>query len=397
LRVILDHDRAVLLHGDCRRILELLPECSVDSIVTDPPYLLGFMSREWDSLPVGRAQEEWHKLWCDVALRVLKPGGHMLAFGGSRTFHRMCSAIEDSGFELRDVMMWMYGQGFPKSLDVAKQKVDDVERWRGWGTALKPAYEPIAVARKPLDGTVAENVNAWGVGGINIDGCRVGDEVRFNPPSGAPDDGSTYALGMRGKGEGTTATGRWPANVLADAEAGAMLDAQAGEVGSHGGHVECGEIGFKGGSKGASRDVAKSAGGPSRFFYCPKPSKAEKDLGLDHLPVRSGGELTDREDGSAGLNSPRAGAGRGGGQRNPHVTVKPVELMRYLCRLVTPPGGTVLDVFAGSGTTGVAALAEGLTFVGAELGGDSGEHLPALVGRIWRALGMPGTPPAIHA
>jgi DNA modification methylase len=533
MHLILDHDRAVLFHGDCRDLPSMIPDNSVDAIICDPPYLLanasgtGFMGREWDSVKledgetVGTASERWHRTWAAIALRVLKPGGHLLAFGGSRTFHRMCSAIEDVGFELRDVLMWMYGQGFPKSMDIAKQvdksdaaserrrralaftawmrstglssgQIDTItgtnmgshyltekqqpqvatrehlellrphvgavpdeieelvghrqvlseqfamrevvgveevdarvarpglpggigapkrevaitepytaaaKKWEGWGTALKPAYEPIALARKPPVDTVAANVLEWGVGGINIGACRIGDEVRFNGPSGgAADDSSVYQLGMRGKGEGTTAVGRWPANVILDEIAGAMLDAQSGTskdgvaVRKNGNKVK--KQGLFGLGQMEGEDVGYGGeGGASRFFYCPKPSRAEKEAGLDHLPMKSGSEITGRQEGSAGIQHARAGAGAKGGARNTHVTVKPVALMRYLCRLITPPGGTVLDVFAGSGTTGVAALAEGFNFVGTELGGDDGSHLPILLGRIRHALGLPQEPP----
>jgi site-specific DNA-methyltransferase (adenine-specific) len=463
VRVILDHERCTLFHGDCRDLLEAIPENSVDAIVCDPPYLLanasgtGFMGREWDSVElepgetVGTASERWHRTWAAIALRVLKPGGHLLAFGGSRTVHRMCSALEDVEFEIRDVLMWVYGSGFPKSLDVSKaidkhlgaertvtgqheaqlpggntyaqdswsraareappSRHDDpataAAAWTGWGTALKPAYEPIVLARKPLSGTVAKNVLERGTGGINIGGCRIGDEPRHNNPSGgSPDDGSVYGLGCRGRG--TDAIGRWPANVLLSHHEdcrylGEVEDERVTRVGGNLGpdarlegtygmgkqsttttttsqyecHPEC-----------PARILEGQHEGASRFFYCSKPSTKERDLGLEHLPVRSGGEIVDREEDSAGIKNPRAGAGRGGGRRNHHVTVKPLELMRYLCRLVTPPGGTVLDVFAGSGSTGVAALAEGFNFVGVELGGDDGSHLPILLGRIRHALGL---------
>jgi DNA modification methylase len=542
LNIILDHDRATLLHGDCRHILEALPENSVDAIITDPPYLLanasgtGFMGREWDSVKlepgetVGTASERWHRTWSATALRVLKPGGHLLAFGASRTFHRMCSAIEDVGFELRDVLFWCYGQGFPKSLDVAKvvdksdaaderrrrelaftawmrttgvtvaqineitgtnmgshyttekeqprvgtvehveqiqratgiavpdeiwelvgrrqvlseqfakrEVVDIVEmidaratapglpggagaptrevaitvpyteaakKWEGWGTALKPAYEPIALARKPLEGTVAGNVLQWGVGGLNVDGCRVGgpdgrwpanvilshhpdcvfvgereDQHTVRVGEKLGDDSrlaGTYGMGRQATTTTTTAVEVYECHADCPLR---IMDKQAG--------VRKG-LGFMGGASGdGGPAVQGSTGGASRFFYCAKPGKKEKEAGLDHLPMKSGSEITGREEGSAGIQNPRAGAGAKGGARNTHVTVKPVALMRYLCKLVTPPGGTVLDVFAGSGTTGVAALAEGFNFIGVELGGDDGSHLPILIGRVRHALGLP--------
>jgi site-specific DNA-methyltransferase (adenine-specific) len=461
LNIIFEHDRAAILHGDCRDLLTVLPENSVDAIVCDPPYLLanasgtGFMGREWDSVKcesgetVGTASERWHRTWAAVALRVLKPGGHMLAFGGSRTFHRMCSAIEDVGFDLRDVLMWGYISGFPKSLDISKQldkkaghwrgragavtiqwqpsKGTEYERtdkgepitaaaavaaWDGWGTALKPAYEPICLARKPLEGTVAQNVLKWGVGGINIGGCRIGDEVRRNPPAHNK-PGDVYGLGIGGgEGDGTTAVGRWPSNVILSHHEECVLTGQVEDehtmrVGERLGDDSRGlKFGMgKQATTTTTRDVyechegcptslvEQQCPGVTKSFFCPKPSRAEKELGLDHLPGKSGAEITGREEGSAGIQNPRAGAGsRAGNIKNTHSTVKPVALMRYLCRLITPPGGTVLDIFAGSGTTGVAAIAEGFSFVGVEMGGDDGSHMPILLGRIRHALGLPPEP-----
>ena len=421
--------RYTLHHGDNREVLRSMPSDSVDSIVCDPPYELGFMGKKWDS--TGIAYDV--TLWAEC-LRVLKPGGHLLAFGGSRTYHRLTVAIEDAGFEIRDCIMWLYGSGFPKSLAVDKaidrqrhdraqvyqvtawireardnaglsngdidkafgfntvarhwtdvpphgkqpsvptldqippllalfgMTLDDVpddirtliwtlngrkgqpgeawfqrevvgetrrgaqqvstgkygawgdgitpttpatalaKQWQGWGTALKPAHEPIVVARKPLQGTVADNVTTWGVGGINVDGCRVEGDV-----------------------------GRWPANVILDEEAAQMLDEQSG--------------------------------GASRFFYVAKASKAEREAGLEGMPlVRESDRI--RDDGVGGdnprnrTNNPRI---------NHHPTVKPIALMRYLVRLVTPRGGVVLDPFMGSGTTGCAAMLEAMSFVGIEL------------------------------
>lgn len=280
-----------------------MPDNSIDSVVTDPPYELGFMGKSWDKSGIAFSPAVWQEV-----LRVLKPGGHLLAFSGSRTYHRMAVAVEDAGFEIRDQIMWIYGSGFPKSKNIAlsidkgeglsnrgraiptaslyqasdteeknkltSNKVPPYEArtelsksWVGWGTALKPAHEPIVVARKPLIGTVAENILAYGTGGLNIDGTRVGN-------------GTDRASG-----------GRWPANVIHDG-----LDQEW-----------------------------------SRFFYCAKASKKDRNEGLD---------------------------------RNHHPTVKPTELMRYLCRLVTPPNGTVLDPFMGSGSTGKACVLEGFDFIG---------------------------------
>jgi hypothetical protein len=275
-----------LLHGDCLERLKELPDCSVDACVTDPPYGLSFMGKAWDyDVPTV-------DVWREV-LRVLKPGGHLLAFAGTRTQHRMAVPIEDAGFEIRDMIAWVYGSGFPKSRNLDGD-------WQGWGTALKPALEPITVARKPLMGTVAANVLEHGTGAINVDGCRVA----------APDNqGKVWTRGGNQKGASLTTNttgqhqyieasplGRWPANLIHD----------------------------------GSDEPCELLGSAARFFYCAKASKADR------------------------------------GDGNSHPTVKPTELMRYLCRLVTPPGGVVLDPFMGSGSTGKAAALEGFRFIGIE-------------------------------
>lgn len=431
----------MIIHcGDNMEFLATLPDNCVDSIVTDPPYGLSFMGKKWDyDVPTVT-------LWAEC-LRVLKPGGHLLAFAGTRTQHRMAVRIEDAGFEIRDMMAWVYGSGFPKSLDISKaidaqdaadertsrkyaftewfvsvcklsrpeidaicgtntmarhwtdtrpsgkqpdiptrqyfnilkpfiesqvpewvemlvnertvesenlkarkvvgQKMatdtgvsrpavaiqaQGLERsvrkqiditvphtaaaaqWHGWGTALKPALEPITLARKPLTDTVAANVLQHGTGGLNIDGCRA---------------------------EG----GRWPANLL--------------------------------------HDGGDYFGEQSRFFYCAKASKADRNYGCDLLQDVPAHDMVNRDPGSDGMNSPRAGAGRTAGAKNNHPTVKPIELMRYLCRLVTPPGGIVLDPFTGSGSTAVGAVLEGFVFFGAEL--DEGYHKIATA-RLDKAL-----------
>lgn len=363
-----------------------LADNSVDAVVTDPPYGLskepdmmevmkhwmngddyihtggGFMGKSWDSFVPGPA------IWKEV-FRVLKPGGHLLAFFGSRTYDLGTLAIRLAGFEIRDQIMWVYGSGFPKSLDVSKAidkaagaereilcrakgagskdldsfgnghnseynltapATDEAKQWSGWGTALKPAHEPICVARKPLSGTVAENVLTHSTGALNIDGCRVGDEIRFNAPAGNKPGGNSYnmsAVGMPQDAEGSSVTGRWPANFVHDG-----LNAEEW----------------------------------SRFFYCAKASKADRDDGI-MLAATPAAEMVDRDADSAGMNSPRAGAGRTSGARNNHPTVKPTALMQWLVRLVTPPGGTVLDPFTGSGSTGKACMLEGFEFIGFEM------------------------------
>ena len=454
---------AILHQGDCREVMASMGEASVDAIVTDPPYGLEFMGKGWDHGVPGVP------FWTE-ALRVLKPGGHLLAFGGTRTHHRLTCAIEDAGFEVRDCLMWLYGSGFPKSLDVSKAidrqrhdreeiyrvtawvrqardavgignaeidaafgfhgmaghwtsgasqpavptldqvpKLLDVlgdpdvpeeiaeilidsngmrgepgeawfrrevlgtravpighafagatyggdssltetndtapateaaQTWDGWGTALKPAWEPIILARKPLVGTVAANVLAHGTGALNVDGCRVegvlgGDPHRFAKTDGGSFNAFTEAPPI------VRAAGRWPANVLLDPEAAAMLDEQSGESKSVNAPRRNGD--FKSPAKGAERAHIThghtDSGGASRFFYTAKTSSAE----------RSGSD----------------GAG-GTATKNDHPTVKPVDLMAYLVKLVTPPEGTVLDPFMGSGSTGIAALRLGFEFIGIE-------------------------------
>ena len=284
-----------LLLGDCLEVMRSLPAESVDAIVTDPPYGLSFMGARWDyDVP---SVEIWQE-----ARRLLKPGGYLLAFAGTRTQHRMAVNIEDAGYEIRDMIAWVYGSGFPKSLDVSKkiQNIEDAKTWAGWGTALKPALEPITVARKPFAGTVAANVLQYGTGAINVDACRIKADEEA----------------------------RWPANLL------------------HNG----------------SPEVERLLKGAARFFYCAKASNEDRDAGLSR-PKASPGEKTNRKEGSAGIT---AYAGSYAKTRNTHPTVKPVELMRYLCRLVTRPGGVVLDPFMGSGSTGRACIEEGFTFIGIE-------------------------------
>lgn len=385
-----------ILQGDCRERLKDLPDACIDSVVTDPPYELGFMGKKWDATGIAYDVALWREV-----LRVLKPGGHLLAFGGTRTYHRMACAIEDAGFEVRDSLMWLYATGFPKSLDVSKAIDKDAGHWRGkagavlsgnvamsagnyertpkgdpvtaaawsgWGTALKPAHEPIVLARKPLTGTVAANVLEHGTGALNIDGCRIGDNG-----GGWGGGGSALFEGglSRVGGDARPTQGRWPANVLLSEEAAADLDAQSGYSKSPKkvtrGASRSGNSGL--GQLGRQEDVPcyDDDGGASRFFYVCKPSRREREAGCELLPAKTGAEVVEREEGSAGVNNPRAGAGRTAKEvRNGHPTVKPIMLMRYLVRLITPPGGVVLDPFCGSGTTGCAAVMEGFDFLGLE-------------------------------
>lgn len=366
-----------LFTGDCREVLATLPSDSIDSCVTDPPYHLttgkkggsgeasvnlntpqgrarittGFMGKKWDGGDVAMRSETW-----GAVLRVLKPGAYLLAFGGTRTHHRLMCAIEDAGFDIRDCLGWLYGSGFPKSHNLDGDH-------QGWGTALKPAWEPIIMARKPLIGTVAVNVSEHGTGALNIDKCRVATDAAVDDPrlsgagSWATDKAAknVYEGGYVGKAIASSPLGRWPANLIHDGSdevlavfpdsAGQLADAsssssrktqnvwgamkrgngRAGEPSADSANV--GDVGFNM-KPGARRGDSGSA---ARFFYCAKASKADR------------------------------------GEGNTHPTVKPLSLMRYLVRLVTPAGGLVLDPFIGSGSTGCAALAENFSFIGCDL------------------------------
>ena len=346
--------------GDCRDVVKTLDP--VDAVVTDPPYGLSFMGKGWDHGVPGV------EFWTAIS-GAMKPGAHLLAFGGTRTYHRLTCAIEDAGFEIRDCIMWLYGSGFPKSLDVSKaidkaagderdkKRIDaskvrnpksingghgveggdrpwmrtaiengfhevagDIpateaaKQWQGWGTALKPSYEPIIVARKPLDGTVAANILEHGTGALNVDGCRVESE---KPTGwGGKAGGATWnesTCGLRNEGDPRPVNGRWPANVIHD----------------------------------GSEEATAGMGDAARYFYTPKASGTDRG-NKPEFDMPLFGETVEEF-------------------RNTHPTVKPVDLMRYLCRLVTPPGGTVLDPFCGSGTTIVAAKQEGFNAIGIEL------------------------------
>ena len=395
-------------HGDCLEVLRTLDDNSVDSVVTDPPYGLSFMGKKWDyDVP---AVEVWAE-----CLRVLKPGGHLLAFAGTRTQHRMAVRIEDAGFEIRDMIAWVYGSGFPKSLDVSKAidkaagavrdrirgvrsgvvgatyagdewsrefkdsvlssapATDLARQWQGWGTALKPALEPITVARKPLIGTVANNVTTWGTGAINVDGGRVGRDA--DDVSGWAQTGSNASENRAMSGANYTreakpdASGRFPANLIHDGSdevLGLFPETTSGGGDRNG--AQKGDVFHGVGDTGTPRPFEANSGSAARFFYCAKASAEDRDDGCSALPAKSAGEVTGgRAEGSAGLSSPRSGAGRRRDEtHNSHPTVKPTDLMRYLCRLVTRPGGLVLDPFVGSGSTGRGAVLEGFRFVGIE-------------------------------
>ena len=331
-----------VLVGDCREVLPTLAAGSVDAIVTDPPYGLGFMGKDWDRTGVAFDPATWAAM-----LPVLKPGGALLAFGGTRTWHRLACAIEDAGFEIKDCLMWLHGQGFPKGKML-----------------LKPAWEPVLLARKR------------GAATLNVDRCRI---VRTGGDVSGWSRGASRASAnrsMNGPNYPRPPTscdkGRWPANVCLDEAAAVLLDAAAGDRG--------GGFGVRGGG-GAVDGTARTfqgdgqavgygdSGGPSRFFYCAKASRSEREAGLDGMPLRPAQNGQTHGNGQA---TTRMGRTADEGQRpaalaaNHHPTVKPVALMRWLVRLVTPPGGLVLDPFAGSGSTGVACVMEGLRFVGIE-------------------------------
>lgn len=372
-----------LLLGDCVEQMKILPENSVDAVVCDPPYELGFMGKHWDASGIAYSKEMWKEV-----LRVTKPGGHLLAFGGTRTYHRIACAIEDAGFEIRDQLQWLYGSGFPKSYNIGKgvdklqgnkreptgvlvnsqdmrdmgkkvkeviginklsfNTVFNVDRkmveitkgcsvWEGWGSALKPMNEPICLARKPLsEKNIVENCLKWGVGGLNIDESRILTSEILGRKEDMPCN-NVYELGINKLKENrfidnSTGKGRFPGNVLLDEEAAKMLDEQSGI----------------------------RISGVSRFFYVAKASKTERNKGLEGFEEKK----VSHDGRDKFIENPYQR--HENVQQNHHPTVKPVKLMEYLVRLVTPKGGVVLDPFMGSGTTGVACRNLGFDFVGIE-------------------------------
>ncbi|EKJ2552408.1 DNA-methyltransferase [Klebsiella pneumoniae] len=347
--------------GRCEEVLKTLPDNSVDAIVTDPPYGLSFMNHKWDyDVPT---VDQWRE-----CLRVLKPGGHLLAFGGSRTYHRLVVNAEDAGFEIRDQILWIYGSGFPKSHNLDGD-------FDGWGTALKPAHEPIVMARKPFKQTVSANMNEHGTGAINIDACRIPTDEALNGGAGGllshQRDGTEPVADYEQAPEG-----RWPANIIHDGSE-AVVSAFPDAKGQQG---DLKETGRARPSQGRYGDMAppkahaarvESEKSAARFFYCAKVKPKERDEGLERFIATSASDMTGgRKEGSVGINDPRAGAGRTNGAKNNHPTVKPIALMSYICRLITPPGGTVLDPWMGSGSTGRSAIEEGFNFIGIDLNPD---------------------------
>lgn len=362
----------VKLHeGDCLDILKTLADESVDSIVTDPPYGLSFMGKKWDyDVPTVDIWKE--------CLRVLKPGGHLLSFAGARTYHRMAVRIEDAGFEIRDQLMWLYGSGFPKSQNIGKAMVKlrgtdiypDVTGqesiWDGMGTNLKPAHEPIVMARKPFKGTVANNVLAHGTGALNIDACRVATNHNVDDPRlsgvGSWKTGNmaknVYSGGYAGNDVKSHEGGRWPANVLHDgSEVVVSQFPQSSVTGKRSEKSRSSKVSNTDWLHDNHISIEHTdSGSTARFFYCPKTSPADRHEGLVRTtsPIKHGSTLRNIENMNASLDG------------NRHPTVKPTQLMAYLCRLVTPAGGLILDPFMGSGSTGKGAVIEGFRFIGIE-------------------------------
>jgi site-specific DNA-methyltransferase (adenine-specific) len=440
-----------ILKGNSLDLLPTLADNSIDAIVTDPPYGLGnpdpdyiikaiqlwasgdrshipegkgFMGKSWDSFVPPPA------IW-DECLRVLKPGGHLLAFAGTRTYDLMGISIRMAGFEIRDSIGWIYGSGFPKSLDVSKAidkaagaerevigeragkgsqtgitvggigngesggfghgpvvditapSTPEAQQWQGWGTALKPALEPIVVARKPLIGTVAENVLTHGTGGLNIDASRIGTTDNLNGGIYSNKKGKfghdiyNDARSYLPKESYKQPEGRWPANLILDEYTAELLDEQSGiskSTPNQGGQNKTKRTAMGGGEMYSAPSSHADSGGASRFFYVAKASKRDRNEGLEDMPLRKSDQRSDKAAGIwAEMEAPK---------QNFHPTVKPTELMRYLVKLITPPGGTVLDPFTGSGSTGKAAILEGFDFIGIELTED---YWPIIEGRLKHA------------
>ena len=348
--------------GDCLGMLRTAPDREIDACVTDPPYNLHFMGQEWDRGGLADGTELWKEV-----LRVLKPGAWLVAFGATRTYHRTACAIEDAGFGVKDALCWHHGTGFPKSHNDAG----------GLGTALKPATELMVLAQKPREGTYVQNHRKHGTGFLNIDEARIplgGDWVpafervsgTFNPKPGM-DDLVQKNVGHRGD------VGRWPANIVHDGSEDVLNEfPQSGGNGNTTRVLKrnrvavAGELGLTRKAPTTGTLHGDGAGSAARFFYCAKPHHREKEAGLDDFRLVESHEINGRAADSAGNNNPRAGIRRSRPRRNTHTTVKPIELMRWLVRLVTPKGGVVLDPFLGSGTTAIAAVLEERRWTGME-------------------------------
>jgi DNA modification methylase len=404
----------------CLEGMKLLDNNSVDAVVTDPPYELGFMGKHWDASGIAYNIELWKQV-----LRVLKPGGHLLSFGGTRTFHRMACAIEDAGFQIRDTIMWVYSTGFPKSLNIGKavDKLQGNERetvgcgecgynvsiskirkeqgyrpnltntprefdltkgtseWEGWGTALKPSVEPIVMARKPLsEKTVAENCLKWGTGGLNIDACRVPyksdkdfeDRKRGNLKSNPLGRNGVYSeMDTINTDEYINKSGRFPANLIHDGSeevVGLFPNSKGMSGGGAKDKLKQESWVIQPFNRQLVRDewIRSDSGSASRFFYCAKASKSERNRGCDGLDEKNNRKLMGNANNTAEHASKGFERFETQPSKNNHPTVKPISLMRYLVRLVTPKGGLVLDPFIGSGTTGIGARLEGMDFLGFE-------------------------------
>lgn len=403
-----------LIIGDCLEELDKIEENSIDAIITDPPYELNFMNKGWDNAGVSFNKNTWEK-----CLRALKPGGYLLAFGGSRTSHRIACAIEDAGFEIRDTIMWLYGSGFPKSMNIskgieaknkygkantiAKRKVEQnsdgkeykivqtnngamgkkkitnrreykpvdssAKKWAGWGTCLKPAFEPIVVARKPFKGSLVDNILEYGVGGLNIDECRVGSEERVQFSGRSVSKSTVYNKFKQDNSHYETVTGRFPANIIHDGSEETTRDMpQTSKNGSISKRYKMNNRVY--GDYGYCKkwDAYNDSGSASRYFYCAKASKRDRDEGLD------GFQESKTTDGNTRSNpeTARTFGANSALRRNIHPTVKPTALMQYLVRLVCPKGSIILDPFMGSGSTGKAVAYEnkernaGYSFIGIE-------------------------------
>jgi len=418
-----------LINNDCIAAMKEMEDNSVDSIVTDPPYELGFMGKSWDASGIAFKIEVWQQ-----ALRVLKPGGHLIAFSGSRTYHRMAVAIEDAGFQIRDQIMWVYGSGFPKSLNISKaidksagaerevvgkgagyghqddkeidQKygfkadynitapaTDAAKQWDGWGTTLKPAHEPMVLARKPLEGTVANNVLTYGTGGLNIDGSRVAHLSEADRASATPQGkvtsnklaGSAPDIENAGRVDverPDTSLGRFPANFIHDGsdEVVALFPSNVkGEIG-RAGRTSAGEYDASNFKMGVVTETGfKDNGSAARFFYSAKASRKDRNEGLDGFGVKKNSKMFRTANNTSDTISQGFERFDTQPQANNHPTVKPTSLMQYLVRLITPGGGIVLDPFMGSGSTGKACAYEGFDFIGID---QSAEYVEIARARI---------------
>ena len=386
-----------LINGDCIAEMKKMKDNSIDSIVTDPPYEIGFMNKGWDNTGIAYNKDMWKQ-----ALRVLKPGGHMLAFSSTRTYHRMVCAIEDSGFEIRDQLAWIYGSGFPKSQNVGKMidkksgKTKDAKKYDGWGTALKPAQEPIVLARKPLsEKTVAANVIKHGTGAIDIDNSRVGTDDKFG---GGAKGSSGFAAGYTDEGwVAGSNKGRWPANIIHDGSE-EVLELFPDNVKGGTWAKTKGMRAFNNEGKDTEAIITgtdKSVGSAARFFYCAKANKQDRNDGCEEITAKS---ITNSKGNglgrvcnicSASILKPCECENNSwilpATNKNNHPTVKPTALMQYLIKLITPIGGTVLDPYNGSGSTGKAAmLLKQYNYIGIDT---SPEYIEISKHRIIAAIG----------